>query len=70
MAHAQAVGGADADRKQRRATFDSAVPATVGRIHRATNGQGVANIAEARQNKRAFLNALKIRAFGEGCLKG
>jgi hypothetical protein len=46
------------------------VPATVGRIHQATNGQGVANIAEARQNKRTFLNALKTMAFGEVCLKG
>jgi Holliday junction resolvasome RuvABC ATP-dependent DNA helicase subunit len=32
--------------------------------------KGVANIAEARQNKRTFLNALKTMAFGEGCLKG
>jgi Holliday junction resolvasome RuvABC ATP-dependent DNA helicase subunit len=33
-------------------------------------GKVVADVAEARQNKRTFLNALKTRAFGEGCLKG
>ncbi|MFA0778172.1 MAG: hypothetical protein PVTTEEND_001886 [Candidatus Fervidibacter sp.] len=39
-------------------------------IHRATNGQVVADVAEARQNKQAFPNALETTAFGEGCLKG